>query len=225
MEKPRAHPKSLKDKRHAPPQPGCTARTELSTHITSGRAAGSKPDRARHRPEVFTYPKHVTKFAYCYPGSGAVNALVVPSPHRAEDQEISSHSTGEFRDAASANTEIKPVVAYMLSGSSHRINQTLRSATENGSRTRWPHSTLRLVGIQCGRVLMQNMLITLFWRDLSLLFRKEEKKASFKPREDTVARTCKGVTLLSVLGSPLSCSASVCAPGNPVPNRQTDSSE
>lgn len=42
---------------------------------------------------------------------------------------------------------------------------------------------------------MQNMLITLFWRDLSLLFRKEEKKASFKPQKNPVARTCKGVTI------------------------------
>lgn len=58
---------------------------------------------------------------------------------------------------------------------------------------------------------MQNMLITLFWRDLSLLFRKEEKKASFKPQESTVARTCKGVTLLSIPRSPLSYFKSLSA--------------
>lgn len=189
-------------------------------HIRSGCAGGSKQDRVRHRPEVFTYPKHVAKFAYYYPGSEAMNALVVPSPHKTEDQEISSHSADEFGDATFANTEIKPVIAYVLSDSFHKTNQTLRSATENGSRKRWPHSTLRLVGIRCGWILMQNMLITLFWRDLSLLFRKEEKKASFKPQEDTVARTCKGVTLLSILRSPLSYSGSVCASGNHVPNRQ-----
>lgn len=53
---------------------------------------------------------------------------------------------------------------------------------------------------------MQNMLITLFWKDFSLLFRKEEKKTSFKPQENTAERTCKGVRLLSIERSPLSYS-------------------
>jgi len=100
----------------------------------------------------------------------------------------------------------------MPSYSFHKVHQTFYSATENGSEERWLHSTPRLVCIQCECILMQNMLITLFWRDLSLLFRKEEKKASFKPQENTVARTCKGVTLLSVPRSPLSYFKSVGAP-------------
>lgn len=99
----------------------------------------------------------------------------------------------------------------MPSYSFHKINQTFCSATENGSEERGLHSTPRLICIQCEWVLMQNMLITLFWRDLSLLFRKEEKRESFKPQESTVTRTCKGVTLLSIPRSPLSYFKSVGA--------------
>lgn len=112
------------------------------------------------------------------------------------------------------------MIPYVLSYTLQKINQTLCSATENGFWKRWLHSTLRLVCIQCGWIFMQNMLITLFWKDFSLLFRKEEKKASFKPRENTVERTCKGVRLLSIERSPLSYSESVCASCNGTPKIQ-----
>lgn len=106
----------------------------------------------------------------------------------------------------------------MTSYSFHKINKKFCSATQNGSEERWwLHSTLKLNCIQRECTFMQNMLITLFWRDVSLLFRKEEKKTSFKPQENTVARTCKGVTLLSILRSSLSCLLFVSALCNNLP--------
>ena len=85
MEESRAWHKMLqRHKLHALPQPVCKVYIELRMHIRSGCAGGSKQDGVYHQSDIFTYPKQVTKFVYYYPGSEAMNALVVLPPSKIE---------------------------------------------------------------------------------------------------------------------------------------------